>query len=59
MNPAALKFFALRQYFLKEHKECGDINPVKVPTQDNLADLFTKPLGRIKFEYFRDQIFGV
>ena len=58
-NPAASKFFALRQYFVKEHKECGDINPIKVPTQDNLADLFTKPLGRIKFEYFRDRIFGV
>jgi hypothetical protein len=58
-NPSASKFFAIRQYFLKEHKASGDINPIKVPTEDNLADLFTKPLGRIKFEYFRDQIFGV
>ena len=58
-NPAASKFFALRQYFLKEHKASGDINPVKIPTDDNLADIFTKPLGRVKFQYFRDQIFGV
>ena len=58
-NPAASKFFALRQYFLKENKASGDINPVKIPTEDNLADIFTKPLGRVKFQYFRDQIFGV
>ena len=31
----------------------GEINLAYVPTQDNLADLFTKALARENFEAFR------
>ena len=27
-----------------------------VPTEEQVADVLTKPLSRVKFEYFRDKL---
>jgi hypothetical protein len=32
------------------------IEPIYCPTEDQISDIFTKPLGRIKFTKFRDEL---
>ena len=36
--------------------EDGDVEILRVDTNDNPADMFTKPLGHVKFEHFREQL---
>lgn len=43
------KFIDIRHHHLHGHIERGLIQPQHVPTQDNLADGFTKPLGLQRF----------
>ena len=42
------KYFAVREFI-----EDGHLNVERVDTADNTADIFTKPLGKTKFEKFR------
>jgi hypothetical protein len=46
----------VRLRFLQQKAVDGAIEFVYCPTNDQLADLFTKPLDEDKFIYFRDQI---
>ena len=34
----------------------GSIKLKYVPTKKQVADVLTKPLGRVNFEYFRDKL---
>jgi RNA:NAD 2'-phosphotransferase (TPT1/KptA family) len=43
-----VKFFAVKED-VKENR----VRMKQIATKDNLADMFTKPLGRVKFENFR------
>jgi len=45
-------------YRFKEQVELKEMVLEYVNTHNNPADFFTKPLGRAKFEYFRDLIMG-
>ena len=36
--------------------EDGDVEVQRVDTSENTADIFTKPLGAVKFNQFRDQL---
>jgi len=47
------KFLVNRINFLKEAIENGDVKIVYVPTEDNVADIFTKSLPRHVFERLR------
>ena len=38
------KHISLRENFIREQKDAGQVNPVYVPTLENLADSFTKPV---------------
>ena len=49
------KHCARRYHFVKGYVEREDIELEYVPTDQNIADLYTKPLARSKFEYFRNQ----
>eukprot|EP00944_MAST-04C_sp_MAST-4C-sp1_P011012 g11012.t1 len=49
------KHCARRYHFVKGYVEREDIELEYVPTDQNIADLYTKPLARNKFEYFRNQ----
>jgi len=40
---------AVRSHFLRERTRRGEVGPVWCPGDDNIADQFTKPLGRVKF----------
>ena len=50
---ARTKHIEVHYHYVKERLSAGEINLDYVPTQDNLADLFTKALSREKFEAFR------
>ncbi len=46
----------IRHHFIKECDKRGFIQPEHIPAEENLADSFTKPLDRKKFELWRDRI---
>jgi hypothetical protein len=50
------KHIELRYYYVRDKVLSGDIVIEKVPTEENTADMFTKSLGRVKFQKHRDQI---
>ncbi|MCO5587782.1 hypothetical protein L7F22_041734 [Adiantum nelumboides] len=49
---ACTKHIEVHYHYVRERLSAKEINLDYVPTQDNLADLFTKPLSREKFEAF-------
>ena len=49
---ARTKHIEVHYHYVRERLSAGEISLVYVPTQDNLADLFTKALSREKFEAF-------
>ena len=52
------KHIDIRYHFTREHIENGNIVLEYVPSELNLADPFTKPLGRVKWENMRSVLFG-
>ena len=48
-----MKHIDVKFHYIRELIENGDIEVLRVDTNDNIADIFTKPLGRVKFEHFR------
>ncbi|MCO5614424.1 hypothetical protein L7F22_068706 [Adiantum nelumboides] len=50
---ACTKHIEVHYHYVRERFSARDINLAYVPTQDNLADLFTKALSRDKLEAFR------
>lgn len=58
-NHARTKHIDRRHYFIRELVEDGKIVVPFVPTDENLADFFTKPLKASKFFPLRDKIMNV
>ena len=52
------KNLAVRLFHFRDHIEKGLISIEHVPSRDQLADIFTKPLPRHQFRQLRDQIMG-
>ena len=52
------KHFGLEWAYFKECVELQELTPVHVSTNEQLADMMTKPLNTTKFKYFRDLIMG-
>ncbi|MCO5578122.1 hypothetical protein L7F22_031960 [Adiantum nelumboides] len=50
---ACTKHIEVHYHYVRERLLAGEISLAYVPTQDNLADLFTKALSREKLEAFR------
>ncbi|MCO5593727.1 hypothetical protein L7F22_047744 [Adiantum nelumboides] len=50
---AHTKHIEVHYHYVRERLSTGEISLAYVPTQNNLADLFTKALSREKFEAFR------
>lgn len=50
------KHFNMKLYFLREMQQNGDVTLVYFKSEDQLADLFTKPLSVSKFELLRQRI---
>jgi hypothetical protein len=53
---ARTKHIEVHYHYVRERLLAGEISLAYVPTQDNLADLFTKALPREKFEAFRKDL---
>ena len=51
MKHVAIQYFKIREYVDNKH-----ISIVYIATEDNQADILTKPLGRVKFEKFRKSL---
>jgi hypothetical protein len=49
---ARTKHIDVRYHFIREAVEDGKVSVVYIPTDDNPADIFTKPLGKAKFRRF-------
>ena len=55
VNPAhdrRLKHVDIRYHFIREYVESNRIDIVYISTDEMIADILTKPLGRVKFERF-------
>ncbi|GJT33534.1 hypothetical protein Tco_0923953 [Tanacetum coccineum] len=47
------KHIEIRHYFLRDNVQKGNIYIEKVASEDNIADILTKPLKRLVFNYLR------
>jgi len=52
------KHISLKWHRFKDHIRAGDIKVVKIDTNLNWADIFTKPLCKVKHESLRRFIMG-
>ena len=50
------KHIEVRYHFIRDMVQKGAIKLEYVPTKEKVADVFTKPLSHVKFEYFRDKL---
>jgi len=50
------KHIGIRHHFIRDHIKKGDIEIMFVKTENQLADLFTKPLARGKFNKLRTEL---
>jgi hypothetical protein len=50
------KHIVIRPHFIREHVTRGDIDLCFAGTQDQLADIFTKPLGETTFWKLRHEL---
>jgi hypothetical protein len=52
------KHIALKYHHFKDRVTNGSLQIIKVPTDSNIADIFTKPLVRFKFEHLHHMLLG-
>ena len=50
------KHIEVRYHYIKDMVQKVVVNLKYVPTEEQVADVLTKPLSHVKFEYFRDKI---
>ena len=50
------KHIEVRYHFIRYIVKKGVIKPKYVPTEEQVVDVLTKPLARVKFEYFQDML---
>ena len=50
------KHIEVRYHFIRDIVKKGVIKPKYVPTEEQVADVLTKPLSRVKFEYPLSQV---
>ena len=57
MTPRS-KSIAVKYHWFREHLEPGVVDILPIASSEQLADIFTKPLGPIQFEYLRKKLLG-
>ena len=50
------KHIEIRYHHIKDMVQKGALKLQYVATDEQIADVLTKPLSRVKFEYFRDKL---
>ena len=59
MNPVQhdrTKHVEMKYHYVQEMVQRCAVEPRYIPTDEHIADVLTKPLGRRKFVYFQDKI---
>ena len=56
MNHSKTKHIEIRQHFLRDHAQNGDITLEFVSIKDQLVDIFTKPLSEEQFIDIKRQL---
>ena len=59
MSHAKSKHIHRRELKIRELVADGTIKPKYVKSEDNTADIFTKPLGRVAFQKHRATLLGL
>ncbi len=52
------KHISLKYHHFHDQIQNGNLQMIKVDTHNNLADIFTKPLNKLKFQYLRKGLMG-
>ena len=52
------KHIDIKFHFIRTHVQDGKIDLVYIPTQQNVADVFTKPVSQVKMRSFAAILFG-
>ena len=50
------KHIGIKYHFILVMVEKGAVKLLYVATNEQVADVLTKPLSKVKFEYFRDKL---
>ena len=50
------KHIEIRYHFIWDHAQKGAVKLQYLPTDEQVADILTKSLGKSKFEYFREKM---
>lgn len=50
------KHVEMNRYFVREHVEFGQIKPLYIHTRNQVADIFTEPLGMDRFQFLRGKL---
>ena len=50
------KHIEIRHHFIRDHVVNGNVNAEFVSTENQLADIFTKPLDKLRYDFFRNEI---
>jgi hypothetical protein len=50
------KHIEIKYYFIRDKVQEGEVKLEYIPTNEQTADILTKPLSRIKFAYFREKM---
>ena len=56
--PPRSKHYAVKYHWFREHIGPRNIHLLKIPTANQLGDLFTKGLGRVAFQRLRKELMG-
>ena len=48
--------FEIKYHYIRDMVQRGVVKLQYVETDEHIADVLTKPLSRVKFEYFREKL---
>ena len=50
------KHIDIKYHYIRDMVQRGEVKLQYVATDEHIADVLTKPLARVKFEYFREKL---
>ena len=50
------KHIEIKYHYIRDMVQRGAVKLLYVATEEQIADVLTKPLARVKFEYFREKL---
>ena len=51
-----LKHIEIKYHYIRDMVQRGAVKLLYVATEEQIANVLTKPLARMKFEYFRERL---